>query len=332
MQNTTGEVYKDGGAQLHQEFLDAVNPVLRTAFENCSVHRQREADALCAQCEHLYCWECLFFDPLEERLVCPSCRTDPVNNRGPSWLARGLRMPFVYVLALVLITLAAYASGLGKPGPEAMRKADAGKPWHRQRAAKQWLQQAARAKERSKHLKKMGASQEETSRWAGLARTALTQARTCWKGMKPEIDIAIGEALALVEQGQEEYALQALQAIEGIISDQHPAYLPYLYHRGSVALKCSRQESAIDDWTQALKRIGAIYDVPSPEYALKEISKLLAGSLGENALHAQIRNLCDTSLNRYEIRDRILGDVQKNKLEEYFPKELVPRSKGTEKG
>lgn len=302
--------------ELHRDFLKAVSPALDGAREHCFVHEERPADAFCPVCEKLHCFECMSFDLEKEVLTCRQCRKARAGSSVRKSWQRIARMPFFYVLLIVMATLVAYTMGFRNPSIEKIQRKDAGRPWHERRAGKLWLQQAVRAKERTDQLYESGAAGEDVSKWAGLARAAFANARACWTGEEPELDLAIGEALMVGKAGDPEASYEKLRELDDSIDKGHPAYPSFLFHRGYAAWRTGHPESAIDDWKTVLKAANIASDALAPGVLLDEIFDLISGDIEAGMLYVLIRQACDTFMNEFEIRERILEFARKNNLED----------------
>lgn len=302
--------------ELHRDFLKAVSPALDGAHEHCCVHEERPADALCPVCEKLHCFECMSFDAEKEVLTCRQCRTARAGSSARTSWQRIARMPFFYVLLIVMATLVAYTLGFRNPSIEKIQRKDAGRPWHERRAGKLWLQQAVRAKERTEHLYEIGAAREEISKWAGLARSAFANARICWKGEKPELDLTIAEALMVGKGGDPEAFYEKLCELDDSIDKDHHAYLSFLFHRGYAAWLTGRPESAIDDWKTVLRAAEFASEALAPGMLLDELFDLATGDVEEGMLYVLIRQACDTFMDEFQVRERILEFARENNLED----------------
>ena len=309
---------------LHQELLDAISPALGMASEKCTVHSQKTADALCPECGKLYCMRCMAFDQESETLVWGRCRANLINRVGRSMLSRIARLPFVYVMLLASLTFAAYASGLGNPGIDEMQKADSDKPWFQNRAGKLWVQQASRTKKRVEQLENGNAPQEELLSWAKLTHSAFANAHKCWEGKEPEIDLAIGKALALAETGQKRSAYHALLNLDREMFPDHPARLAYLYHRGKAALQCGCRKEAVKDWTRALKMAEPSSSYTSPWLMLNRINDVFSVKNMEGVILQWIRQSCGTLMGAHDIRENIFNRIRENGMEAEFPRNQIP--------
>jgi hypothetical protein len=334
MDHRASEGSKTLEGELHQEFLEAVAPALEGITEHCDRHASHAADALCPECGKLFCWSCMAFDSRRETLLCQACAGEKLQSDARMSWFRVARMPFIYVLLIVIAAFIAYTGGVGNPSAADLLAEDSGKSWHEMRAGLLWLRQAARAVDRAEQLSNSHANPEMKAKWAELAHTSMARARRSWRGTRPEWDLAIAEAVALANCGDPESALDVLVEIGPNLSRKHPAYVSFLFHRGNIALQNGDKAGAFADWGAVLDRSRSeVSDMMAT--SMMRLEQLLTANLEEEAMYQWIREECDTLMTAGAAGQRIDRIIAKHHLQNEFagamifrPGQGIYRSKG----
>ncbi|MCF7855711.1 MAG: B-box zinc finger protein [Candidatus Pacebacteria bacterium] len=288
----------------------------------CNRHPERPAEALCAECEKLFCWACMAFDTTSQNLVCSNCAGILDRRTRHRRLIRFARNPALYIFLIVTISLAAYLNGVGRQSPASLQQEDQDSPWFRQRAPRLWLQAAYRAKERARYLESQGDIRGK-EHWAKLAARSFANAKECWKGGEPEFDVAGGEALMVARSGPLEDGYRKLVSLAGVIPESHPSYLPYVFHRANLAWETRHKAEAVKDWTTILKKTAGADAFMSASDMIGDIVDLFSGGMHQATVILQVRQVCETLVVDREMREAVEQAVREYGLKPQLPGDVA---------
>ena len=312
-------------SDLRQDYRDAVAPVARAPWPPCACHAERPADAACAVCERLYCWECLRSEVEEDRLICVPCRQAAGQKEHDRRWLRLAAKPYLWVLAISIAGLICYLTGVGNPEPESESRRDKERPWHQRRTAVLWLRQAGRVSQRVNHLREHGSPAERMA-WARLEADALERAAVAWKGEEPEVRVRIAEALALADAGEGKAGWEALRELAPRFAEEQEDFLPYLLHRGRLAIEVGETEAGVADWRTILQRT-ADESLAGASPGLDAIIDGLAKGMVEGGVSLLLGQISRTDLSELQVREETLDLIMQHGLSERFADVLGTRRK-----
>ncbi|OPZ31723.1 MAG: hypothetical protein BWZ02_00051 [Lentisphaerae bacterium ADurb.BinA184] len=301
---------------LQREYRKVVGAALAAPWPSCTRHGDRPAEAACACCEKVYCWECLRHEAADDRLVCVPCREAAAEGEcGRRWV-RTLTRPYLWVVGLALAALVAYLAGVGNPDPDSLSRRDRNRPWPQRRTAVLWLRQAARARARVSRLQSQG-RQAESRVWARLATTALGRTGEAWRGEPPEPQVRIAEAQALADAGDAAAAWNAIRALDGAIPSDDKRHLAFLLHRGRLAIAAGQTEAGVADWRRILERTAEPASLHPTQALDAMLDKLSLGAV-EGGVTLLLEQVSETGLTEYDVRERTLDLIMEHGLNNRF--------------
>ncbi len=277
----------------------------------CVNHPGILADAVCAECGRLFCWQCVSLDQESLDFQCYGCQARLQEKTKTFALVSVLKEPFFYVALAVVLAGVAYVLGVGNPDTAALARADRNDPWYHQRAGKLWLRQATRTRRRVAFLEHKNRT-EAMCAWASLSAGAFRQAADSWAGSEPEADLRIGEALMLAKSGKQEKAYQQLLALDAKIPPENLSWPSYMLHRGELAFELGKAGQGKADWTALLTKIAAMV---SQKRGFDRMLDGLIDIYGKDRqaflMHGTVRGICDTAVPTEEIREKVVAEFEK---------------------